>query len=219
MKSSITEKQEEVVQCLVKANQIKMIAMSIGQLREQDIKIFNPQIAAELCRDAMCSFVGTCVYEPLRNTHSCLCPRGTFGVACSFKNQTHYAVLRNYTRELAQAYNPLSLSGYRDYDLDFMQVITSHEDLLSLEVIEATLPIIRQLVGTNNIKVAQSNYLNQREKLAQIHAIVSNMLEYLEHQRRAQMNNQTDVKNQTAMEIQIKDFLDQTIAAHKILKN
>jgi hypothetical protein len=127
--------------------------------------------------------------------------------------------LRNYTRELAQAYNPLSLSGYRDYDLDFMQVITSHEDLLSLEVIEAALPIIRQLVGTSNIKVAQSNYLKQREKLGQIHAIVSNMLEHLEHQRRALMNNQTGEKNKTAMEIQLKDLLNQTIAAYKILKN
>lgn len=120
-----------------------MIAMSLGQLREQDRKGFNPQIAGQACTDAMCSFTGSCVYEPLRNTHFCRCKRGTFGVSCSFKNSTQYEVLRNNTRDLAQAYNPLSLSGYRDYDLDFMQVITSHEDLLSLEVIEATLPIIR----------------------------------------------------------------------------
>jgi len=73
-------------------------------------------------------------------------------------------MIQNYTKQIAQIYNPISLSGYRDYDIDLLQVITSQVDLISLDAMDAILPILKNLMA--NLKITLTNYQSKKESLS-----------------------------------------------------
>ena len=54
--------------------------------------------------------------------------------------------------------NPISLRGFNEYDLDFLKIISSQVDILSLDVLDSTLPLLKIFVS--NIKLTLTNYEN-----------------------------------------------------------
>lgn len=50
--------------------------------------------------------------------------------------------MKNFTLELAKFYQPLSLSGYRTFDFEFLNLVTSSKDLMSDDTFDAIQAIV-----------------------------------------------------------------------------
>jgi hypothetical protein len=54
--------------------------------------------------------------------------------------------MKNFTLELAKLYQPLSLSGYRTFDFEFLNLVTSSKDLMSDDTFDAIQAIVNNQV-------------------------------------------------------------------------
>ena len=50
--------------------------------------------------------------------------------------------MKNFTLELAKFYQPLSLSGYRTLDFEFLNLVTSSKDLMTDDTFDAIQAIV-----------------------------------------------------------------------------
>jgi hypothetical protein len=84
-------------------------------------------------------------------------------------------MLRNKTLSLARLYNPLSLSGRRTYDFQFLNSITKSVDLMTEDIHDAIFDIVAYQVN----KIRNSDYkVGDNSDVLQNMNIISNILEY-----------------------------------------
>jgi len=84
--------------------------------------------------------------------------------------------MKNLTYELAKIYQPLSLSGRRTFDFEFLKLVTTNRDLMSDNTFDAIFDIVENQVS----RLKTSEFVvgdNSDAEKAMI--IVSNMIEYL----------------------------------------
>lgn len=55
----------------------------------------------------------------------CQCNENRAGKNCTFANQSDLDAATNHNLQLAQLYNPISLSGNHDYDMQFLGLVTT----------------------------------------------------------------------------------------------
>ena len=81
--------------------------------------------------------------------------------------------------DLAKKYQPLSLSGRRTYDFEFLKLVTSNKDLMSDDTYDAIFDIVKNQVS--RIKITDFVVGDNSDAEKSLH-IVSNMIEYLQDQ-------------------------------------
>jgi len=102
---------------------------------------------------------------------------GRAGSNCTFKNSTELYQIRNITLDLAKKYQPLSLSGRRTYDFEFLKLVTSNKDLMSEDTYDAIFDIVKNQVS--RIKNPDFAVGDNTDAEKSLH-IVSNMIEFLQ---------------------------------------
>ena len=115
----------------MKQSQLVQIANDLAKTKDPPINLFDPKITPDQCTDSMCNFAGTCQYDQYQKKYYCDCMPGRAGFNCTFKNVTELQYLKNLTYDLAKKYQPLSLSGRRTFDFEFLKLVTSSKDLMS----------------------------------------------------------------------------------------
>ena len=105
--------------------------------------MFDPKVLPDQCTDALCSYSGVCRYDLFVKKYYCDCSPGRGGFNCTFKNVTELLIMKNYTLELAKKYQPLSLSGRRTFDYEFLNLVTSSKDLMSDDTFDAIQAIVK----------------------------------------------------------------------------
>lgn len=108
--------------------------------------MFDPKVLPDQCTDALCSYSGVCRYDLFVKKYYCDCSPGRGGFNCTFKNVTELLIMKNYTLELAKKYQPLSLSGRRTFDYEFLNLVTSSKDLMSDDTFDAIQAIVNNQV-------------------------------------------------------------------------
>lgn len=131
------------------------IAKDLGKLTNVDKKAFNSKISASTCTIAVCSYQGQCNFDSFTRKYFCKCNPGFTGVNCTFKNQTELDILRNKTLSLCKQYNPMSLSGRRTYDYQFLKEVTSSIDLMTEDIHDAIFDIVAFQI--NKMKTTKFN--------------------------------------------------------------
>ena len=104
---------------------------------------------------------------------------GRAGFNCTFKNSSELYQIRNLTLNLAKKYQPLSLSGRRTYDFEFLKLVTSNKDLMSEDTYDAIFDIVKNQVA--RIKNPDFVVGDNTDAEKSLH-IVSNMIEFLQDQ-------------------------------------
>ncbi len=87
--------------------------------------------------------------------------------------------MRNITRELSKIYQPLSMSGRRTYDYQFLKLVTSSQDLMTYDIYDSIFDIVKYQVQRLN---SASFEVNQNDDASNSLVIVSNLVEYLNNE-------------------------------------
>jgi hypothetical protein len=77
--------------------------------------------------------------------------------------------------KLCQLYNPMSLSGWRTYDFEFLNQVTSNLDLMTEEIHDSIFDIVAYQI--NNMKTSDFNVGDNTDVVENMN-IISNMLEF-----------------------------------------
>lgn len=127
--------------------QLVQIVQNIGQLKEPPKDNFDPKITPDQCTDALCSFSGSCLYDTFTKKYFCNCYEGRAGVNCTFKNKTELEYIQNLTYNLSRSYAAESLSGRNTFDYEFLNLVTSNIDLMTVNTFDSIFDVVKNQVN------------------------------------------------------------------------